>query len=159
MKDTYNAKSILRAQRRLIVGYLVALLTLAVSVALMPTKLLVWGGIYGHSILFWLSLIGIIVCYIRFKRKNAYFKKSRARLPTKALVLFRNKKSMWLLIATAAAFVVFLILQSTVGAHTRFILFAACVFLLGLYLGGNSYEYHIYRKHLQKSHVRRDENE
>ncbi len=144
MKATTRSNKILRAQRALIVGYLVALTALAVAIALMPTKLLVFGGVYGHSILFWLGFIGAIVCYMRFKKL--------ASLPKKAFTLCRSKASKCLLLATVAAFVLFVILQSTVGSSLGFILFAVCIFLLGLYLGANSYAYHIYRKH-RKSHT------
>ena len=137
MKHTKESVS---AQRRLIVGYLAALTALCVAIALMPTKLLVWGGIYGHSILFWLSLLCSIFCYIGFKQKTA------KRSP-KAFTLCRSKTSKCLLLITIAAFVLFLILQGSVGSLPRFILFAVCIFLLGLYLGANSYAYHIYRKH------------
>lgn len=154
-----HTNEILTAQRRLIVGYLACLTALAVAIAFMPTNVLIWdipsGSIYGQSILFWLSLIGAIVCYHCFKRKNAYFKKQAAKRPQKHFTLCRSKESKWLLLVTAAAFVLFAALP--VSTLPRFILFAVCIFLLGLYLGANSYAYHIYRKH--KSHVRRDENE
>jgi len=146
MKHTKESVS---AQRRLIVGYLAALTALCVAIALMPTKLLVWdvdgSSIYGHSILLWLSFLCTIFCYSRFKQKAA-------KRPPKAFTLCRSKASKCLLLITVAASVLFLILQGSVGSLPRFILFAVCIFLLGLYLGANSYAYHIYRKH-KKSHT------
>lgn len=143
-----HTKETLAAQRRLIVGYLASLSALCVAIALMPTKLLVWNGVYGHSILFWVSLLCTIFCYFRFKRK------SQKHSPKFSLC--RSRLSQCLLLLTVAALVPFVILQGTMGSVPHFILFAVCIFLLGLYLGANSYEYHIYRKH-RKSHVRRDE--
>lgn len=158
MKATTKSNKILRAQRALIVGYLIALAALATAVALMPTKVLVWnvgdGSIYGHSILLWLALVGVLTCYCCFKRKNSYFKGTTVKLPKKAFGLCRSKECICLLPATAVALVLFLALQSTLGPVFRFILFAVLVFLLGLYLGANSYEYLVYCKHRQ---VRRDE--
>ena len=147
MKATTKSNKILRAQRVLIVGYLIALTALCVAIALMPTKLLVFGGVYGHSILFWVSLIGVTVCYLCFRKKNSHFKKTTVKLPTKAFRLCRGKECKWFLLATLVAFVLFVILLSAVGTAAGFVAFAAFALLLGLYLGANSREYRIYRKH------------
>ena len=172
-KPASRPKAALPAQRLLIRLYVLALGVLAVSVMLMPTQLLILklpgGRIYGHSILFWLSLLATLLCYRLFKQKNAPFKASTSqRLPNKSFRLFRSPESRLSAYLFLCACVLFALLSCFLkSALPRFILFAVCVFLLGLYLGRNSYEYQIYRIHLQsytrnsprKSQIRRDENE
>ncbi len=177
MRETNRSESrsrrILRSQSNLIMGYITALGALSVAIMLMPTEVLIWslgsGSIYGHSILFWISLFSGVFCFNRFKKENAYFKETfPTRLPPKAPTLYRSRESKRLGIMTASAFLLLLILfYFPFNALPRFILFAVCVFLLGMYLSLNSYEYHIYRRHRmyvyslspKKSQTRRDEND
>ncbi len=167
-----KSKPILRSQRHWIVGYISAFALLAAAIMFMPTEVLIWnlgsGSIYGHSILFWFSLFSGIFCFSRFKKENTYFKKHfSTKLPKKIFSLCRSSESKFLLVITAAMFLLFLIMFCfPIAALPRFILFGISIFLLGLYLGLNSYEYRIYRKHStltyripQKSQIRRDEND
>lgn len=163
-----DSTAILRTQRNLLVGYTCALGALSVSLMLMPTELLIWelesGKIYGHSILFWISLFSAVFCFTRFKKENGYFKSTfPARLPKKSPTLYRNRESKLLYLLSVCAFLLLLILFCfPFRSLPRFILFGICIFLLGLYLTLNSYEYHIYRKHsiyCKKSQTRRDEND
>lgn len=172
-KPTPRLKAVPHAQKLLIRLYVLALGALAVSITLMPTQLLVLklpkGSIYGHSILFWLSLLAVLLCFRRFKKNNASFQANPSqRLPDKSFRLFRSPESRLLAYLCLCACILFVLLSCFLkSALPRFILFAVCVFLLGLYLGRNSYEYQIYRIALQshernfpcKSQIRRDENE
>ena len=163
-----DSTAILRTQRNLLVGYICALGALSVSLMLMPTELLIWelesGKIYGHSILFWISLFSAVFCFTRFKKENGYFKSTfPTRLPKKSPTLYRNRESKLLYLLSVCAFLLLLILFCfPFRSLPRFILFGICIFLLGLYLTLNSYEYHIYRKHsiyCIKPQTRRDEND
>ena len=167
-RHSSGSTAILSTQRNLLVGYICALGALSVSLMLMPTELLIWelgsGRIYGHSILFWLSLISVIFCFTRFKKENSYFKTAfPTRLPKKSPTLYRNRISKVLYLLSVCAFLLLLILFCfPFRSLPRFILFGICIFLLGLYLTLNSYAYHIYRKHsiyIKKSQTRRDEND
>ena len=171
-RSELRSRRILRTQSRLITAYIISLAFLSVAIMLMPTEVLIWNfrsaSIYGHSILFWLSLFSAAFCFSRFKKENTYFKKTfPAKLPQKAFTLYRSRESKGLYIATASAcFLLLILFCFPFGALPRFILFAICMFLLGLYLGVNSYEYCIYHKHTMlayrlspKSQTRRDEND
>ncbi len=170
-RTAFRSKRILHSQGKLIIGYISSLIVLSAAIVCMPTDILIWnlksGRIYGHSILFWISIVSASFFFTRFKKGNTYFKKYfPTECPPKTFSLFRNKGSKNLAVITAITFLLLLILSLVpISTFPRFILFAICSFLLGLYLGLNSYEYRIYHIHSKytyrlpkKSQIRRDEN-
>lgn len=170
-RNELRSNRILHFQSRMILWYIFSLIALSASIVCMPTDILIFdlksGRIYGHSIVFWSSIVSAFIFFARFKKGNAYFKRAfPTQCPQKVFSLFRNKESKYLTLATATIFLLLLTLSFFPhSTFPRFILFSICSFLIGLYLGLNSYEYHIYRIHSKytnrlpkKSQIRRDEN-
>lgn len=163
--NVQKSEIILRSQQKAWVGYIVGLFFLSLSILLMPTEVLLWHTaagikIYGHGLLFWASLLWMILCFHMFKKQNKFFRKTFAtKVPQKRFTLCGNHEAKLLGTLAIIVFFIFTILSLFVRTSLpRFIVFSLFIFLLGLYLGLNSYEYQIYHKHriltLHESHSR-----
>ena len=166
-----QCRRILRTQSRLIKLYLLSLLALSVSIALMPTQILIRNigslRIYGHGLLFWCSLLSMILCNKRFKAENKHFcQVFPGSHPANSAPQPSDRWSIVLLTGAGCAWILLLFfLCFPVGALLRFILFSISIFLTQILIGYKSSAYRIYRKHrndliiFQTSQARRDEND
>ena len=159
---TLTVSALTRIQRRTMLLYLLGLLGLSASMALMPTSLLRWqfpSGMtfYGNGILFWLSVILIIICCVRFrKRSKLYQMQFPSKLSSIAFSFTRNTEAKYTAIAAVGALLTFIITFCfATERQLRFTIFAVFLYLLGLYLWVNSTAYQTSRKYLYRSYSRR----